>query len=124
MACLRQIPSLRTSLRIGLPYASPASAKNCAGIAIAAKLAAATAPVQVNAAENVPFSSSVPALAFTNEISVGLIGALPAGVTCSRAGVISGTPGVGTAGTYPLIANAMGISGRLSSVSFNLVVTI
>jgi hypothetical protein len=123
MTCLNQIPSFRTSLRVGLAYSSPASLKDCGGANAAAKLVAATAPVQIDAVEGSPLTSSVPALAFTNELAVGLIGALPPGVVCSRRGVISGTPAVDSAGTYTLIANAMGASGRLSSIPFNLVVT-
>jgi hypothetical protein len=51
-------------------------------------------------------------------------GALPSGVTLNPAtGVLSGTPGAGTAGTYPLTLTASNGVGANATQSFTLTVT-
>jgi large repetitive protein len=49
-------------------------------------------------------------------------GALPAGVTLSTAGVLSGTPAAGTAGSYPIQVTATNSAGTTTQ-AFTLVVT-
>jgi hypothetical protein len=49
-------------------------------------------------------------------------GALPSGVTLSSAGVLSGTPATGSAGTYPLMITAANGVGSGATQSFTLTV--
>ena len=58
----------------------------------------------------------------TNPITFAATGALPAGVSFSAAGVLSGTPANGTAGSYPLVITAMNGVAPNDTQNFTLTV--
>ncbi len=123
MPCLTRVPTFRTFQASGRK-ASAKHTKNCANADIKSVLVVGAAVATINGQVAVALSTgaTIPGLAFTDELVVGLSGRLPQGVSMSLGGTLSGTPAAGTAGTYPLVANAMGANGRISSLPFNLVI--
>jgi Putative Ig domain len=57
-----------------------------------------------------------------NPISYSETGSLPSGVTLSSGGLLSGTPAVGTAGTYPITITATDVNSNTTDQSFTLTV--
>lgn len=49
-------------------------------------------------------------------------GTLPAGVTLSSSGLLTGVPASGTAGTYPLVIQAVDTNGLVTSKAYSLVI--
>ncbi len=96
-----------------------------------------------NAAQTFQLTLQPPALAITSESSASFVllasnafrfsssidpqaafstaQTLPAGVTLSASGLLSGTPGEGTSGTYPLVITAQGL-GQTVTQNFTLTV--
>lgn len=103
-------------------YSQTAASRNAANAVIGSKIVRGAEPPAVNGQVAVALNSSIPGTAFRNAVSVGIHGRMPAGTRCTPAGVLTGTPAAGTAGTYTLIANGVGMNGRLSSQAFNLVI--
>ncbi len=73
-----------------------------------------TSPASITGTVNVAgFSYTAVATNIVNASGYTLTGTLPAGLTFSN-GVISGTPAVGTAGTYPVTLTATNVTGSAS----------
>lgn len=121
MPCLTRVPAFRTFQAFGRK-GGVKHTKNCANADIRSAIVVGVAAVTVNGTVGIPLASTVPGDAFTEELVVGIHGRLPQGVVVSRLGAMSGTPAAGTAGTYRLVANAIGANGRISSAPFNLVI--
>lgn len=123
MPCFTRIPTFRTFQAFGRKGGIKHT-KNCANADIKSAIAVGVAAVTVNGTVGIAIAAgaTVPGGAFTEELTVGLSGRLPQGVLMSTTGTLSGTPAAGTAGTYPLVANAIGANGRISSVPFNLII--
>lgn len=122
MPCLTRQPTFRTfqtfTRKGGVKHT-----KNCANADIKSAVVVGAAVATVNGTVGVALNSAVPGNAFAEELSVGVYGRLPGGAIVSTTGTITGIPVAGSAGTYPLVANAIGTNGRISSLPFNLVIT-
>ena len=121
MPCFTRVPTFRT-FQTFTRKGGVKSSKNCANADIKSAIVVGVAAVTVNGTVGIALNSTVPGGAFTEELTVGVSGRLPGGAKVSTLGTITGTPVAGSAGTYPLVANAMGVNGRISSVKFNLVI--
>lgn len=103
-------------------YSQTEASRGIANAIIGSKVVRGAEPPTVVGQVAVALNSTIPGTAFRNAVSIGIHGRLPAGVYCTPAGVLGGTPAAATNGTYPLIANGVGMNGRISSASFNLVI--
>lgn len=121
MPCLTRVPAFRTFQTFSRKGAIKHT-KNCANADIRSAIIVGAAVATVNGTVGIALNSAVPGNAFTEELTVGVHGRLPGGARVSTTGTITGTPVAGSAGTYPLVANAIGVNGRISSVPFNLVI--
>lgn len=65
-----------------------------------------TNPATTTATTGVPFSQTFTQSGGVGTTTFGKTGPLPAGLSLSTAGVLSGTPGVGTSGSYSIVVTA------------------
>jgi hypothetical protein len=134
--CVAPCVSINVSPLVNFtPYTFTVTATNAAGTGAASAASNSVAPVPTpvpptfTSANNATFvvsspgSFNVTASGTPSAMTFTPTGALPTGVTLTATGVLSGTPALGTAGSYPFTIKADNTTGPAAIQSFTLTVS-